>query len=196
MLYTGWLMIIAFVCYSLTNFRNRTIVFAVVVGFCLCLGLHRLINYALPYQCLPRPISSFFSKYIYLPALIGSMHLRKFPANIGYVPSRAQTLLILCYIALNAVLCAINYPVLIPDTWYISTKKQHTSLVADRLGVLCYANIALAIMFSGRNTPLLWITGCSRSDIITFHRWVARVTAIEGAVHVVLYWNGTRQKWI
>jgi predicted ferric reductase len=119
------------------------------------------------------------------------MHLRKFPGNIGYVPSRALTLLVLCYIALNAVLCAINYPTLTPDTWYISSKKQHTSLIADRLGVLCYANIALTIMFSGRNTPLLWITGCSRSDIITFHRWVARVTAIEGVVHVVLYWNGT-----
>jgi predicted ferric reductase len=119
------------------------------------------------------------------------MHLSKFPGNIGYVPSRVLTLLILCYIALNAVLCSISYPTLTPDTWYISSKKQQTSLIADRLGVLCYANIALAIMFSGRNTPLLWITGCSRSDIITFHRWVARVAAIEGVVHVVLYWNGT-----
>jgi predicted ferric reductase len=119
------------------------------------------------------------------------MHLRKFPGNLGYVPSRALTLLILGYIALNAALCAINYPVLTPDTWYVSTKKQHTSWVADRLGVLCYANIALAIMFSGRNTPLLWITGCGRSDIVTFHRWAARVAAIEGVVHVVLYWSGT-----
>lgn len=162
-----------------------------VAGFCFCLGFHRLINYALPNLSLPQRISSFFSKYIYLPALAGSMHLRKFPGNIGYVPSRALTLLILCYIALNAVFCVIKSPTLTPDTWYVSTKKQHTSWVADRLGVLCFANIALTIMFSGRNTPLLWITGCSRTNIITFHRWVARVAAIEGVVHAVLYWNGT-----
>jgi predicted ferric reductase len=119
------------------------------------------------------------------------MHLRKFPGNIGYVPSRVLTLLILGYIALNAVFCAINYPTLTPDTWYISNQKQKTSWVADRLGVLCFANIALTIIFSGRNTPLLWITGCSRSDIITFHRWVARITALEGIIHVALYWTAT-----
>jgi hypothetical protein len=119
------------------------------------------------------------------------MHLRKFPGNLGYVPLRALTLLIICYIALNAALCAVNYPSLTPDTWYISSKKQHTSWIGNRLGVLSYANIALAIMFSGRNTPLLWITGCSRTDIITFHRWVARVAALESFIHVVLYWGGT-----
>lgn len=164
-----------------------------VVGVCFCLGFHRLVNYALPSLTLPPPISSLLSKYIYLPALVGSMHLRKFPGNLGYVPSRALTLLIICYIALNAALCAVNYPSLTPDTWYISSKKQHTSWIGNRLGVLSYANIALAIMFSGRNTPLLWITGCSRTDIITFHRWVARVAAIESFIHVVLYWGGTNK---
>jgi predicted ferric reductase len=174
-----------------TNSRIRTILIAVVVGFCFSLGILRLINYASPNLSLPRPISSLFAKYISLPALFGSMHLHKLPGNIGYVPSRALTLLILCYVALNAVLCAINYPTLTPDTWYISNQKQKTSWVADRLGVLCFANIALTIMFSGRNTPLLWITGCSRSDIITFHRWVARITALEGIIHVALYWTTT-----
>ncbi|KAE9375350.1 hypothetical protein N431DRAFT_463438 [Stipitochalara longipes BDJ] len=170
-----------------------TILVAVVVGFCFCLGFHRFINHALPSLSLPRPISSFLSSYFFLPALVGSMHLRKFPGNIGYVPSRALTMLVVCYIALNAVLCVINYPTLTRDTWYVSTQKQQTSSIADRLGVLCFANIALTIIFSGRNTPLLWITGCSRSDIITFHRWIARITAIEGVIHVVLYWGGTNK---
>jgi predicted ferric reductase len=176
---------------SLTYSSNRTIVVAVVVGFCFCLGLHQLAKYIQPSLSLPRPISSLYSKYVYLPALVGSMHLRKFPGNLGYVPSRALTLLILCYIALNAALCAINHPTLTPDTWYIKSKKQQTSWLADRLGVLTYANIALVIMFSGRNSPLLWITGCSRTDILTFHRWVARVAVIEGLIHVILYAGGT-----
>ena len=48
-------------------------------------------------------------------------------------------------------------------------------------------------MFSGRNTPILFLTGRSRTDILTFHRWVARVAAVQGIVHVVLYWNDTNQ---
>jgi predicted ferric reductase len=78
-----------------------------------------------------------------------------------------------------------------PDTWYVRTKKQQLSFIGNRMGILCYANIALAIMFSGRNTPLLWITGRSRTEILTFHRWVARVAAIEGIIQAVLYWTNT-----
>lgn len=178
---------------ELTQFRNSTIIIVVTVGFCFCLGLHRVLKYTLPSLRLPRPISAFFSKYIYLPALVGSLHLQKFPLNLGYVPSRALTLLILAYIALNAAVCAINHPTIIPDTWYILTNKQQTAWLADRLGILSFANIALAIMFSGRNTPLLWITGCSRSEILTFHRWVARIAAIEAIIHVVWYWGGTNK---
>jgi predicted ferric reductase len=78
-----------------------------------------------------------------------------------------------------------------PDTWYVRTKKQQQSFIGNRTGILCYANIALAIMFSGRNTPLLWITGRSRTEILTFHRWVARIAAIEGIIHAGLYWSNT-----
>jgi predicted ferric reductase len=131
------------------------------------------------------------SKYLIEPALFGKIHLERFPWNLGYVPSRALSVLILAYVALNAVLCAINYPTIKPDTWYLSSNKQKISFIADRLGILSLANISLAIMFSGRNTPLLWITGRSRTEVLTFHRWVARVAAVQGIVHVVLYWSNT-----
>lgn len=99
--------------------------------------------------------------------------------------------MIIPYAGLNAALCTINYPTLDPDSWYINSKKQQISFIADRLGILAYANIALAVIFSGRNTPLLWISGRSRTDILTFHRWVARIAAIQSIVHVVLYWTNT-----
>jgi len=108
-----------------------------------------------------------------------------------YLFLHSLSLLITGYIALNVVLCAINYPAFDPDTWYISSSKQLASRIADRLGNLCFANIALAIMFSGRNTPLLWIIGGSRTSVLTFHRWVARVAALQGIIHTVLYWNNT-----
>jgi predicted ferric reductase len=101
--------------------------------------------------------------------------------------------LIIAYVALNAALCGINYPTLSPDTWYITPSKQQICFVADRLGVVCFANIALAIMFSGRNTLLLWITGRSRFELLTFHRWAARVAAVEGIAHTIIYWSTTNK---
>ena len=140
---------------------------------------------------MPGIISIALSKYLIEPALFGKIHRRRFPWNLGYVPSRVLSVLILAYIALNAVLCAINYPAISPDIWYFSSNKQRISFAADRLGILSFANISLAIMFSGRNTPLLWITGRSRTEILTFHRWVARVAAIQGVAHAALYWTNT-----
>jgi predicted ferric reductase len=173
--------------------KNSMIVVVVVAGFCVILGLHRLKNHYLPFLSLPKFISNPTSKYITSPALIGNRHLKRLPGNLGYIPSRSLSLLIICYVALNAALCAINYPTQVPDTWFISTSKQRISWISNRLGVLCFANIALTIMFSGRNTPLSWITGADRSDILTFHRWASRVAAAQAIGHVVLYWTNTSE---
>lgn len=173
--------------------RVRAVLIFAVVGFCCLLGILRALNYLAPELSLPRPLSSFLQKYITSPALVGSLHLRPFPKSLGYIPLRFLSILIVIYIILNAILCAINYPTPLPNTWYLTKNKHLISLIADRLGILTFANITLAIMFAGRNTPILFLTGRSRTDILTFHRWVARVATVQGIVHVVLYWNDTNQ---
>ena len=140
------------------------IALGVVVIFSFYLGLLRLLSFYLPRISLPQPLSWIMSRYLYTPAFICSRHLKRLPGDLGYVPSRSLTLLIICYIALNVVLCAINYPPLDPDTWYLTSKKRLISWIADRCGVLSFANIAITIMFSGRNSPFLWITGQSRTN--------------------------------
>ena len=165
------------------------IVVTSVTGFCALLGLLRLVQRFQPKAALRPP--RIISKYLFLPALIGKRHLRRLPWNLGYVPTRTVSLLIVTHVALNCPFCLISYPTMSPDTFYISSHKQFISVVGDRLGVLCFANIALAIMFTGRNNLLLWITGASRSDLLAFHRWAARVAAIEGIAHSALYWSST-----
>lgn len=140
------------------------------VGVCFVVCFRNLMNNYFPAFGLPRLVSSLLSKYIYEPALVKSLHLRKFPLGLGYVPSRWLSILILGYVALNAVLSSIDYPTTSNNTWFENEGKQHLASAADRLGVFSLADIALTIMFSGRNSPLIYITGASRTDIITMHR--------------------------
>ncbi|KUJ18314.1 uncharacterized protein LY89DRAFT_717889 [Mollisia scopiformis] len=181
----------AYVRQESAHARYGTVLIVTAIGVCFLIGFKRIINYYFPALGPPRFVSSLFSKYLFEPALIGSLHLKKFPLSIGYIPSRWLSLLILGYVALNAALCSVNYPTTTRNTWYLSEHKQQLSAVADRLGVLSFANIALTIMFSGRNSPLIYITGANRTDIITIHRWVSRVAALQGLIHVLLYWKNT-----
>ncbi|KAH8672093.1 ferric reductase like transmembrane component-domain-containing protein [Tricladium varicosporioides] len=170
-----------------------TILICAVVGFCLLIRPLQWIANTLISSTYTRSLIDIFRKHLTEPALVGTIHLRKLPGNLGYIPSRLLSLLILCYIALNVVFCTINYPTLNPDTWYTTSSAQHTSFVANRVGVLSFANVAILLIFSGRNTPLLFITNASRSDILTFHRWVGRTATVQAIIHVALYMQGTNK---
>lgn len=164
------------------------------MGFCILLGLVRRaqIN-SLRIHILPRFIHATLNKFLLWPALFGKRHSQKLPYSLGYIPQRRTALLIAIYIVLNIVFCAISYPLSANDTWYLGNTKQLMGYVANRLGMLSIGNIALTVMFSGRNTELLYITGASRTDLITFHRWTARVASIEGLIHSAIYLSMTNQ---
>ncbi|CAD0115471.1 unnamed protein product [Aureobasidium uvarum] len=58
-----------------------------------------------------------------------------------------------------------------------------------------FANLALAIFFSGRNNLLMYITGWSQSTMLAIHRWASRVATVQAVVHSIIYtityfWTG------
>ncbi len=162
------------------------------MGICVVLGIKRLKQLAAPrLPLLPRPVSVFLRKHITLPALYGKRHIKKLPGSIGYVPQRSVALLITLYIALNIAFCAVSYSTSAHNTWFVNSNKELVAYIANRSGVLCLANIALTIMFSSRNTPLLYLARHSRTDLITFHRWAGRIAAVEGIIHSAIYWTNT-----
>jgi len=123
--------------------------------------------------------------------MFGQRHIRKLPGSIGYVPQRSAVLLITLYIALNVAFCAISYSASPNNTWFVASNKEFLAYIANRTGVLSLANIALTIIFSSRNTPLLYLTRLSRTDLTTFHRWAGRIAALEGIIHGAIYWSTT-----
>lgn len=78
-------------------------------------------------------------------------------------------------------------PFVANDTWYLTSSGQSTGDLSNRLGLLSMANITLSIMFAGRNTVLLYLTGYSRTDLIQFHRWTGRIAVVEAVTHSALY---------
>jgi predicted ferric reductase len=65
---------------------------------------------------------------------------------------------------------------------------------------LSFANIAISILFAGRNNPLIWVTGLSQTTCLAFHRWAARVATVQAVVHSIIYtyldfWSGGSAKY-
>jgi predicted ferric reductase len=139
-------------------------------------------------------------QYILVPALFKQRHLEPMPYKIGYIPSRSLSIFIFIYVSLNIIFSAADIHLVWPTTWWDSKRIEIANNVADRTGVLSIANLALTILFSGRNTLIIQITGWSQNTTLTFHRWAARVTALQAIVHSIVYsiqfyWKGGAEEY-
>ncbi|KAI9820569.1 MAG: hypothetical protein M1826_000872 [Phylliscum demangeonii] len=96
---------------------------------------------------------------------------------------------------MNLLFSCVPYRATLPNTWYDSRRREIAAYVSNRLGILSLANIALAILFAGRNNPLIWITGWSQTTFLALHRWTSRVAVLQAVVHSIIYtvtyfWDG------
>ena len=134
--------------------------------------------------------STLFNKvraYFTLPALLGGRQSEALPWNIGYMPSRSTSTIIFIYILLNVVFNCVRFQSIQPNSWYTSKNQEFAAYVGNRAGVLSFANMALAMLFSARNNPLSYISGWTPTTFITLHRWAARVSIIQAVIHSIAY---------
>ncbi|EXJ78504.1 hypothetical protein A1O1_08905 [Capronia coronata CBS 617.96] len=110
-----------------------------------------------------------------IPAAFGSHHQRLL--HWCTIPTRTETVIVVSFWILNLVLCCVSYEIFIPNLYYTEAIETWR-YVADRSGVICYANLPVLWMFSGRNNIFLWLTGWSFSTFNSFHRHVAHALPI------------------
>jgi predicted ferric reductase len=91
------------------------------------------------------------------------------------------------YVILNLVFSCVPYKSASPSVWYPDMKTEIAVYIANRTGVLSFANIALAVLFAGRVNPLIYVTGLSQTTWLIFHRWAARVATVQAIVHSIIY---------
>lgn len=72
-------------------------------------------------------------------------------------------------------------------SWYETLEQQLLVYISNRVGVLSFVNLALAVLFSTRNNPLLWLTNWSHSTYLLIHRWIAVISVLQACLHSALY---------
>ncbi|KAK6453625.1 FAD-binding domain-containing protein [Scheffersomyces xylosifermentans] len=135
-------------------------------------------------------ISNTFRKHITLPATIvkkKSQEQRFLKVFNFMIPSRMETLVLVGFLALTMVLCAVNIYYVDEDPVFEGKRIAIMRYVADRTGITATIIMPLLILFAGRNNFLQWLTGWNFATFIVFHRWVARVDFILVVVHAVCF---------
>ncbi|KAK6532404.1 hypothetical protein TWF281_006593 [Arthrobotrys megalospora] len=137
---------------------------------------------------LPLPRSLITKLYANLidPPAFGSSHAVPALFGLGIIPTRGQALFILYIWAINIILSGVSYTIVSPNLWYEGPQAVAIS-VANRVGMLSFGNLILAILYSSRNNLLLYVTNWSRSTFVLIHRWLGFLTIIQACLHSVLY---------
>ncbi|KAI4747630.1 hypothetical protein E4T50_02026 [Aureobasidium sp. EXF-12298] len=163
-----------------------------VVGICVIVGSWKT---HVPSRFMSNSLLLKLKQYITVPAAFNDQHLSPLPYRIGYLPKRDISLLIAAYVILNIVFSAVSFHHVTPNAWYADRRHEIAAYVSNRTGVLSFANLALAILFSGRNNLLINVTGWSQSTMLAIHRWASRVATVQAVVHSIIYtityfWTG------
>ncbi|RMZ86687.1 hypothetical protein DV736_g6087, partial [Chaetothyriales sp. CBS 134916] len=167
--------------------RFSIILVTLSVGIpCLC-GLWAYFSTKYGQQILSVPLVAFLWSNYALLALLKTRHSHPLPYSIGYVPTRAMTSWIVVYVIFNLIFNAVPFYSVQPNTWFANRNQEMAAYVSDRAGVLSFANMAIAILFSSRNNPLVYLSNWSYASYLTFHRWVTRIAILLAVVHSIVY---------
>ncbi|THW06293.1 hypothetical protein D6D26_01637 [Aureobasidium pullulans] len=176
--------------YRHTRYSLITMLF--VIGICLIAGTWKS-HFA--HKIALNGLSLKLNQHLLVPATFNGRHLSPLPYRLGYLPKRALSLFITAYVSLNIIFSAVSFHHVSPNAWYADRRHEIAAYVSNRTGVLSFANLALAILFSGRNNLLMAITGWNQSTMLAIHRWASRVATIQAVVHSIIYtvtyfWTG------
>jgi len=138
---------------------------------------------------MPKSLPSRLNAYLNYPPAIGSRH--SVPIfNFMIMPTRGQSIFLFYLVAINIILCSVGYESRQPNSWFATSNQEIRSLVGNRTGALSLVNLALAVLYAGRNNLLISLTNWSQTTYLLLHRWVAGISTIQAIIHSIIYlWN-------
>ena len=110
--------------------------------------------------------------------------------NVGVLPSRFHTFILLLYLGSNVAYCLIlDY-----------SQKNKAALIAEvrgRTGILATVNLVPLVLLAGRNNPAISLLKVSFDTYNLFHRWIGRLVVLEALAHTgAWYANSTNAKGV
>ncbi|ANB10920.1 Fre3p [Sugiyamaella lignohabitans] len=148
---------------------------------------HRMGPYVLKY--LDFPLSRRLRAEFFLPPT-GRYHHSTPKSLLGFtfnIPARIETIIISLFFIQNILLAFVGIETIENSVFYDSMSDQYADSIGYRAGVICMAELVLLIVFAGRNNLLIYITGWEMNTFNVFHKWVARMTAMQAVIHSIGY---------
>jgi len=137
----------------------------------------------------PRRWASALNGHFIYPSLLRPWRSSPISTVIGEPPTRGQALFIGYLIVLNIFLSAFEFSYH-PEAfgyWWNNGPDEIMGDLANRLGILSFANFALLVLYSSRNNLLLWLTNWQHSTFVLLHRWVARIAVLQAILHSLVF---------
>lgn len=131
------------------------------------------------YFKLPPQKYALIKKHLIYAPLFRSRHnreFRMFSMNLGVLPTRVQTLLMIGILAMNVTYCFYEIP------WQ-GPRATLLEQLRNRSGVLAVMNMVPLVLISGRNNPLIVALNLSFDNFNRFHRFQGRLVAAEAVLH-------------
>jgi NAD(P)H-flavin reductase len=162
-------------------FADGTSIILISTGILIPIAASCLRSYV-----LPKYLASRFNAYFNYPPAVGSHH--SVPIfNLMTMPTRGQSLFLFYLVAINIIFCSVGYKSRQPNSWYASSTEEIRSFVANRTGALSLVNIALSVLYAGRNNVLISLTDWSHTTFLLLHRWVASIATLQACIHSAIY---------
>ncbi|KAM0721446.1 hypothetical protein Q7P37_002370 [Cladosporium fusiforme] len=155
----------------------------VLLSTCILIPILASFLHFLP---LPGRLTSRLNAYLNYPPLVGSRHSTPL-FNLMIMPTRGQSLFLFYLVAINIILCAVGYESRQPNSWYASQYDEIISFVGNRTGALSLVNLALTVLYAGRNNFLIYLTDWPHSSYLLYHRWVAGIATLQACIHSAIY---------
>lgn len=181
--------------------------YAFVAAFALYHIIFHFVRYIRTIACLnnetqrffatPTTIFANFRRHLLNAPLFRQRHHREFKVssaiNVGTLPSRLQTFMLLGYFATNVGFCfwRIDY--------HNSDYATIASTLRNRAGVMSVMNCIPLFLLAGRNNPIIMLTNLPFDTMNLIHRWIGRIVVLEALCHVVAHMakgaHGPKGSW-
>ncbi|KAM5473595.1 hypothetical protein MauCBS54593_002392 [Microsporum audouinii] len=130
---------------------------------------------------------SWMKRNVMYAPLLSKRHNREYrlsaALNMGTLPTRFHTVLLLMVIGSNAYLCLHNLPFSKPE-------KEFLPSIRKRTGTMATVNLIPLVLMAGRNNPLIKLLDVSFDTWNLLHRWLGRIVVLESLAHTICWMVG------
>lgn len=183
------------------SFKVPTIAGYVILGgfglLVLAIGLFRLISLLINRRkkaslSKKTKLEKVIQKTVTKKPFIGEKHAQEFGKGLFTIraPLRIHVIILFFLFLANLIPLTAFYQILDPaknTSWPNNRYAAQSRYFADRAGVLATSQLPILFLLSGRNSPIVFLTGCSFNTLMLYHRWIGRFVAILALLHGIAY---------